>query len=132
MKFNTKLQMLIKCIEYNQCRITNTCIHIHMNYYLTKCVLSFLNRNKISYITVSWKITITCLLDFQQTLLIEAWLLSCLWFRIKTLRGLGYTMTHSISRGSNSTVNDNVHDKTSDSFTHKESDLQSHGEENWI
>ena len=50
-------------------------------------------------------------LHFQQALSIEAWPLSCLWDGIKAPIGVGYTVTSSISRGTNATFNDNVHDK---------------------
>ena len=38
---------------------------------------------------------------------------------MKSLTGLGYTKTDSIFRGSNSTFNDDDHDKTNDLFLHK-------------
>ena len=47
-------------------------------------------------------------LHFQQILSIEAWPLSCLRVRIKAPTGLGYIVTWSMSRGSNSTFNYDV------------------------
>ena len=56
-------------------------------------------------------------LHFQQTLSIEASPILFLLVNIETLTGLGYTMTGSILRESSSTFNDDVNDKTKDSFT---------------
>ena len=66
-------------------------------------------------------------LHFQQTPSIKMWPPSCLQVRIKASTGLGYTMTGSISKGSNSTFNDDVHGKTSDLFIHKESNCHCKG-----
>ena len=52
---------------------------------------------------------------------------SCLQVRIKSLTRLGYTMTSSISRGSNSSFNDDVSNKTIDSFPHKEGKFKCEG-----
>ena len=50
-------------------------------------------------------------LHFQQSLSIEAWPPSCLWVRIKIPTGSCYAVTGYISRGFNSTFNDDVHGK---------------------
>ena len=54
-----------------------------------------------------------------------------LWVGIKAPTGLCYTITGSISRGSNSSFNDDVNDKTSDLFTHKENNFHFKGWGNW-
>ena len=64
---------------------------------------------------------IQAFLHFQQTLSIEAWPPLCLQERIKAPTGLGYTVASSVFRGSTSTFNDDVNDKTSDLFTYKKS-----------
>ena len=64
------------------------------------CVFWAFSIEMRSYISLSLEGSqIYVCLNFQQTLSIEAWLLSCFWVRMKTLRGLGYTVTGSISRG---------------------------------
>ena len=94
-----------------------TCIHCHMNHYLTKFILSIFNKDEIKKsLSIAGKQLLACL-HFQQILSIQVCLPLCLWVRIKTLKWLGYIVTSSISWGSTSTFKDDVSDKTSDSFT---------------
>ena len=96
----------------------NTCINYNINQYLAKCVLSLFNWDmfSLSINTVNW-----CMVPIMS-----------LWVIIKTLTRLGYTMTSSIYIGSNSIFNDNVSDKTHDSFTHNESNFHCEGWGNWV
>ena len=105
-KYYTKWEMFIKCIECNQCRKVNTITHCHMKNYLTKCVLSHFNRGNIPYITVLCRWTITCLFALSTNTV--HWNLTplCFWVRMKTLTGLGYSMTGSFPKRSNWTFND--------------------------
>ena len=48
-------------------------------------------------------------------------------FGERNLTGLGYYMTVSISTGSNSTFNDDVHDSTSDLFIHESGNFNCRG-----
>ena len=89
--------------------------------------LSLFNRDEIPYITVHCRFTNIGCLHFQQTLSIEALPSLCQWIGIKASTGLGYKVTGSISRGSSSTFNDDVGDKTSDLFTHKKNNVYSDG-----
>ena len=51
---------------------------------------------------------------------------------IKTLTGLGYTVTSSISRRPNLTLNDDISDKTRDSFIHRKGNFDCEGGANQI
>ena len=95
----------------------NTSIQCHIHQLLTKCVLSLSNRNEIPYIIFHCRFTNTCLFALSTNTVHWSMTPSCLWVRIKAPTGLGYTMTGSISKGSNSMFNDDVHGKI-DHCTH--------------
>ena len=95
-----------------------------MNYCLTKFIWAFsieTRSNKSLSFADKW---IHACLHFQQTLSIEALPPSCLWVWIKAPTGLVYTIYQFF--------NGDVHDKTSDLFTHKENNFHSEGWMNWI
>ena len=85
-KFGTKLEMVIKYIEWNQCKKVNKFIHSHMNWSLTNWFMSLFNRDKINKLLFLADNIIQACLHFQQTLSIEAQPSSCLWVRNKFLR----------------------------------------------
>ena len=95
-----------------------TFIPSHIDWILTKWDFSKKTTSNKSLAFVDKQIQ--SFLHFQQTLSIEAWPSLCIWVRIKAPTGLHCNVMCSLSRGSNSTFNDDVSDKTSFSFTHKE------------
>ena len=123
--------MVIKCIQWNWCRkwthafiLTWIIILPSVFWAFSIEVRSYISLTIAGQQMQAW-------FHLQQTLSIEAWVQLCLWVRIKAPTGLDYTMIAYVSRGSNSTFNDVVHDKTN-LCTQKKINSHSEGWANWI